>query len=685
MHRGVDRARAMVPLLVVALLATSCIFQGAWQPATPGTPPQIPQLGAADEVDCTGPTWCFAAGGVVSGAAAEWDGNAWRPAPAPPEKVHDLDCPAVDSCVAVGQSGVHTWDGSGWTTPTWPAGTVPTALSCPTTSWCAIAAKVGTTPIVLAWNGTTTTDLQVTGAPTTITDVACLSSVWCMVVGALGGQAWAARRTWTTWTSWSVAGATSFGSVGCASAFGCRAGVDPGTTVGTWSAASGGWSLSTPLPGSIATGVECAPGVCVLVGKATAPGGHVGYQVQGLDGTPLVAPKAMGAFRDVACTSAAHCVIVEDDDAIHRWNGTTWADDPLDLGAIHGEVSDDIACSPSASCLVTGRGDRRPVVLRTDGTTSTVVDVGFAPSSTAFRPRSATECPSTDWCVVASASLEDPVGASSLDVDVDLVTGTDAAWAHAPISLGSVPRGATVTVEISCTAATWCLAAVGSETTTWALRWDGTEWSPLPDVTDPAGPPAALDCASPAACTLVTTPLDPGSGTASRVHRFDGTAFGPSVPAPAPAGGVPRLHGASCLPDGSCFAVGSATSGTAAGAAPWAIHISGDGTLAPSPLPADFSPGELRAISCTDIGECLAVGDLTSGLPDLGIPLEQRPAALGWRDQWMLLGEALPTAADGSTSWDAVSCTGQQCTVAGTNDLSAGGTRVDVARFTWPA
>jgi len=138
-----------------------------------------------------------------------------------------VSCVTSDWCVAVGNGGkvstdaanIELWNGSTWSPMTSPVVSGETdiylaGVSCVTTSFCVAVGAVDTTsfaPLIEAWNGTTWSVVQsspLSSTPTFLSGVSCISSSFCMAVGwigAAGGSALVEQWNGSTWTVTTVA------------------------------------------------------------------------------------------------------------------------------------------------------------------------------------------------------------------------------------------------------------------------------------------------------------------------------------------------------------------------------------------------------------------------------------------------------------------------------------------------
>ena len=229
----------------------------------------------------------------------------------------------------------------------------------------------------------------------------------------------------------------------------------------------------------------------------------------------------------------------------------------------------------------------------------------------------AVSCPSARLCMAIGATpLHVAAGHPPSDRTV-VLRWNGTRWAHVP-----VPRPATGKLSaIWCGSATSCLAvgdvqlnAAGSESTPLTEWWDGHSWTiqPVPSPAHAfAATLAAIDCASPTACTAVgdystartgayrpSYPLAEGwNGAAWRLERTAGPVFKGTV-----------LSSVSCSSARACTAVGTTIGGYGPGLL--AERWNGTAWAAQRSEPSGGGgPGDFSAVSCPLASSCTAVGD----------------------------------------------------------------------------
>jgi len=286
--------------------------------------------------------------------AAGWSGPTTISNTAPPTAI---SCPTASFCAAVGTAGfVDTFNGGAWGTPTQPDpnGNSLTAVSCPTASFCAAVDNLGQ---AITFNG------SAWGAPVAVDNtrnalqaVSCASPSFC-VAGDGGGNGFVFNGT-----AWSapitinhLSNSEAIGGISCPSA-----------------------------------------SFCVAAGQA----GDIEISTNG--GTTWSTPATVGlnTLQSVSCPSSAFCVAVGTAGNAYTFNGSAWsAANPIDTanGQIDGGSLDSVSCPSSSFCAAI---DGRESVLTFDGSTWT------APASlepgTVSRP--GVSCPSPAICVAVDGA-----------------------------------------------------------------------------------------------------------------------------------------------------------------------------------------------------------------------------------------------------------------------------------------
>ena len=335
-----------------------------------------------NDVSCPSNDECLAVGYSAADSimapkrllAERWDGRTWSILPVVAPGRHGsfftgVDCPAVDACIAVGNSPdvngpvpfAARWDGNGWTaTPIpIPAGAGSALLNdvaCGTRSDCvgvgASFQRPGANhglPLVERWDGTQWTSTAVAVPPNArgggaLASVDCPASGDCHAVGRaylsaddqnnsagmlaehLMDGAWRLERLADPHAS-NMGGYPALFGVSCASEQSCVAvgqtAQDPGNDLvvsESWDGTA--WKLvPVPVPSpdtyySSATGIDCASSLdCVLVGNSTSDkSGQQSIVARYSRGvwSPVEHSTAPTLFNpnDVSCASGGVCFAV---------------------------------------------------------------------------------------------------------------------------------------------------------------------------------------------------------------------------------------------------------------------------------------------------------------------------------------------------------------------------------------
>jgi hypothetical protein len=283
-----------------------------------------------------------------------WSGPTTIDSAAPPTAI---SCPSTSFCAAVGTAGfVDTFNGSAWGTPTQPDpnGNSLTAVSCATASFCVAVDNLGQ---AITFNGSAwSAPVAVDNTRNALRAVSCPSPSFC-VAGDLGGNAFVFN----------------------------------------------GAAWSAPIPVNHVSNSEAIGGIscpsstfCVAAGQA----GSIEISTNG--GTTWSTPTTVGPnnLQAVSCPSAAFCVAVDAAGNAYTFNGSAWsAANPIDTvnGQISGGSLDSVSCPSASFCAAI---DGRENALTFDGSTWT------APASlepgTVSRP--GVSCPSSSVCLAVDGA-----------------------------------------------------------------------------------------------------------------------------------------------------------------------------------------------------------------------------------------------------------------------------------------
>jgi hypothetical protein len=661
-------ARLAALAVVVVVIAASCDFDGTWNDAV--TTPTPTGAKATDDlrvVACVPSGDCVAAGRV----AAQRHGGVWAPLPTPPAEISALACTAVDDCLGGWTDGalptptaaVYHFDGSTWTATNWPATYAPRSIACPSATACVAIGQNESGSVVRRWNGTTFSTLTLPSPTVLASGVSCSSTTFCLAVGATSSIGpWAARWTGgSAWTDVATSGLTApLDRVSCQSSTSCQASVRPGPEfqLATWNGTavvggptspdtdftSGWWSFSCGLG---------SPTRCFGIQRDSETGST---SVAGLvASSPGLSPGYHGTLRDIACATATNCVVVGTDPsgshAAWHFDGVSWSADSLTLPLEADPHLVQVSCPTSTFCMAVGTyaygTHRRPYALVWNGTTWAaparplpivgndlvgVIDEGLT-------CRSATFCAATIRTV--DQNPEFPVTSTTMYV----WNGTT--WSA---QSGEAPMHLVCFSTTSCIGLDWAAS----------YAWNGTAITSTPD------PALAVDihrlsCATPTRCVaLVGAPF--GSLYPTELASWDGTTF-TRVQAPAPAGQAAVMNDVSCVGAApvACVAVGTVGpegAPTATAGSPYVLTGDGAGPWTAAKLPVG-GPGDLRAVSCPDTAECLAIGSgATGGVAHPGLVLAKVI------DTWVLAPD-LPASPAGSVRYETISCVPRRCGATG--------------------
>jgi len=284
---------------------------------------------------------------------------------------------AVVVAPLVGQTAAGAAGGPEWqVSAQYPSGTLPQAVSCPTTVDCVAVGgdDVGNGFIAATTDGGTTwTDKTIPAGVDALDGVACPSVADCYAVGY--GAILLSTNGGVTWSSASIpSGVDALGAVACAGTTDCTAvgvgGLILATTDGvTWNA------QAAPAGVNELDGVACpSVSACTAVGD----GGGAGLAVTTSDGggtwSDASVPTGVTGLGGVACPSVSDCTAVgysydagDGTDAgvalSSTDGGAGWAPQTLPDGV---SSLAGIACSSTSRCTAVGNGG-------TDGGTASAV------------------------------------------------------------------------------------------------------------------------------------------------------------------------------------------------------------------------------------------------------------------------------------------------------------------------
>jgi hypothetical protein len=344
---------SIAAVVVVALLASSCVLNGTWTAVAPLVVSSAYTETRLEDVSCSTPTACLAIGvdNTASGGSTttnlvqRWDGTSWTAAPVPTfsgataTTLLRVSCGTPTSCgifaiATIGGVSSHRfahWDGEAWTVMpivginmgggsgvsclpsgtcvfvafgsgvlTWTAGTTSTvsawsppmvAFDCTSPTSC--FAAISTSNDVYRWDGTDFSPTVVPepeGLVSGYYDIDCTAADNCLVAG----------RTWEPYPGTSVE-----------------------VTAARWDGTS--WTV-TPVPADGALdlhAISCADaGACVAIGKSRTVGDPpLAFAWNGGQWYSVATPPVIGTYGSYAALSCVplRCVAVG-----KAWNGAAY-------------------------------------------------------------------------------------------------------------------------------------------------------------------------------------------------------------------------------------------------------------------------------------------------------------------------------------------------------------------------
>jgi hypothetical protein len=328
-------------------------------------------------------------------------------------------------------------------------------------------------------------------------------------------------------------------------------------------------------------------------------------------------------LSDVACTSATNCVAVGNatfggsiKTLVEQWNGLAWSVVASPNANATSNHLSGVSCTSATNCFAVGDGNG-VLVERWNGTTWTIVASPNPPGSGLY----AVSCPSPTSCFAVGgyfiADGFDSRGAT-------LVLEWDgSAWSQVPTP-DQVPNPSGVTenilADVSCTSSTYCVAvgyymkATGDFLDklvhqTLIEAWDGADWSLVesPNAGDAQyNELLGVSCTSTTSCTAVGRHLDDSFASRTLAETWNGSTWSLAAGANG-AASISALAGVSCTNAGECFAVGSAWTN----AEKTLVERQSGSTwsIVPSPNAPGPTRAELDAVACTSATNCFAVGD----------------------------------------------------------------------------
>ncbi len=291
------------------------------------------------------------------------------------------------------------------------------------------------------------------------------------------------------------------------------------------------------------------------------PSPNVGTKNNELNGVSCASPTWCRAVGDYDNGSGATENLVE------SWNGTTWAIVPSPEQGASNSL-DNVTCISTTWCTAIGSfvnavGVTQSLVESWNGASWSIVPTPDEGAHSNFLDN--LSCDSTTWCVAAGYFYN---GSAVTETLVESWNG--ATWSIVPTP--NRGTGSNTLLGVSCTSTRSC-TAVGYDVPTSPVipggihavnlveSWNGTTWSIVPSPNEGAESNNLFDvsCVSPTSCIAVGSEYEGKKPKVSHtlIESWNGTSWS-VVPSPnyGRTKAINLLLGVSCLPSGSCAAVG---------------------------------------------------------------------------------------------------------------------------------
>ena len=655
MLRRVAAVAAAGSMLVMADYAAA----GGW--ASQSVPAKQGLSGRSAGVSCVGSTMCMSVGAFMNSTGKQralaqvWNGSTWAvktvptPVGATNTRLAAVSCTAADACTAVGS----------YSLPPGPDGGARDQYA-----------------LVVRWDGAAWTRQSVPRPSGTTKSY--LNGVSCTATG------------------------------GCKAVGGYRNGsVQSGTLAEHWDGTT--WRVvPTPNPAGATfsglNGISCVGANCIAVGGSTSGSGGqstqpISMRFNGTSWTlkPVAKPAgtALAGLNGVSCTAITACTAVggssTGSDCVGtppgmRWNGTSWTEQATAAkpGRVQRRELTAVSCTVSTKCTAVGPemdsdpNGHNPLVERWDGATWTTQPAP-KPAGRYSAWFNGISCTGGGCTAVGGAGEFGDSGEEGVTL-AERQTSTGTTWTPQTTPNGS---GALRTdlFDVSCSSATWCVAAGTAYGGTGGVsaaiaHWNGTSWTQK-------APGAALatgrngdrlvgvSCRSASACTAVGSFLAPHPTYPTfmvarpEARRWNGSSWtAKKLPVPADAAWHATLNSVACGSATSCIAVGTYENSSNV-YKPFVEHWDGmSWTLKPVPLPSGAVRTELQSVSCSTATACTAVGGYATDVTHLS----DKPLAMRWNGtEWTMQDAAVPAGAT-YAQLRGVSCTAttpMPCTAVG--------------------
>ena len=340
---------------------------------------------------------------------------------------------------------------------------------------------------------------------------------------------------------------------------------------------------------------------------------------------PPIVTGATSQISAVTCATTSFCVAVGSETApvvgvnalglIEQWNGSAWSIAKVlaPSSPIAGVTSQlyGVSCAGPSFCMAVGTGGADPgnteaLVEEWNGSTWSGVTAAANPSvdSTVLNTVS---CTTATWCVAAGYSLN-----GSSDRNAVAETWNGGGWS---LSATPPPAGALQSQldGIDCVSASWCMAGGDYENTSsdflsLAMLWNGSAWSSVPSPNPGAGTSGFFNSVSSAGTQFCVAAGYSYNGTVyqAELAQWNGSTWSNVTVPEADPSTYNYLDGVACISATSCSAVGSAGDPASS-----SVALTWNGqtwSLVTAPAPPGAASAGLDAVTCLTGWQCVAFG-----------------------------------------------------------------------------
>ena len=281
-----------------------------------------------------------------------------------------------------------------------------------------------------------------------------------------------------------------------------------------------------------------------------------------------------------------------------------------------------------------------PLALSYNGTSVRPTSLVPVPKGLSGVTLDAVSCTSATHCVAVGTANGDS-SLPGADVEVAMIeTWNGSKWTLHNVTASSTSSSTPQVAGVSCATTAFCVldgtsytvSAKGATFGTWLGSWNGTKLTTMKSAE--AMEPIGISCSTISNCAVAGIGLGLGSTstvTTAVTEVWNGSAWKPAKMA-WPRGADSFLLGLSCYAAHSCEAVGmeGPPSGDSADAV--AVSFNGTaGTVQALAAPAKGYSDDLSSVSCLPWGSCVAVGESGKSSGASGTPMTGTWSGKAWK------------------------------------------------------